>query len=338
MTAYMRHHGSRRIKGFSLIELMVSLTIGLLITIAIFSTYLGASAASKMADAQGRMNEDAQAALLILSQQLKMAGNNPDQAGRVDDADPTLSSRRNPVYGATSYPTGSYTTSNFFIRGCDGQFSNMTSASSLDKLDCSNSGSALPDAIAISYEADSFNTIPTSQATGKSSTDCLGKKLDTITAVLPTVVGSGTASTTVTYAVAGNEFYVASSTPLGSPSLYCKGNGMASTPQVLVENVEDLQFTYGAIDSTTSATTATVAGYLRADELAALTSVTNSAMPWSKVLAVRICILIRSEGQVLSADSQTRYLDCAGSLVNTPPDRRLRQAYFATVVLRNRRL
>ena len=338
MTARVRQQGARHVNGFSLIELMVSLAIGLLITIAIFSAYLGTSAASKMADAQARMNEDAQAALLILSQQLKMAGNNPDQADRVDDADPTLSSRRNPVYGETSYPTGSYTTSNFFVRGCDGQFSNFNSATSLDKLDCSSRGSALPDAIAINYEADSFNTIPASQATSKFSTDCVGKRLDTITAVLPTVVGSGTASTTVTYAVAGNAFYVSSPTLSGSPSLYCKGNGMASTPQALVENVEDLQFTYGAVDSTTSATTATVAGYLRADELAALTSVANSSMPWSKVLSVRICVLIRSADQVAVGDTPARYLNCAGSLVSTPPDRRLRQAYFATVVLRNRRL
>lgn len=338
MSRRLRQQESRYLKGFSLIELMVALAISLLITIAIFSAYLGASAASKMADAQARMNEDAQAALLILSQQLKMAGNNPDQADRVDNADPSLSSRRNPVYGATSYPTGSYTTSNFFMRGCDGQFSNINSASSLDKLDCSGGGSLLPDAIAINYEADSFNTIPTSPATGKFPTDCLGKKLDTITAVLPTVVGTGTATTTVTYAVAGNEFYISSPTLVDAPSLYCKGNGAASPAQALVENIEDLQFTYGAVDSTTSSTTATVAGYLRADELAALTSVANSAMPWSKVLAVRICILVRSEGQVVSADSTARYLSCAGTLEPTPPDRRLRQAYFTTVVLRNRRL
>lgn len=338
MSAHLRRHESRHLRGFSLIELMVSLTIGLLLTIAIFSTYLGASAASKMAQAQGRMNEDAQAALLILSQQLKMAGNNPDQADRIDNADPSLSSRRNPVYGATSYPTGSYTTSDFFMRGCDGPFSNTTSAASLDKLDCSGSASLLPDAIAINYEADRFNTIPTSQATGKLPTDCLGKKLDTITAMLPTVVGTGTATATVTYAVAGNAFYIGSSTPSGSPSLYCKGNGAASPAQALVENIEDLQFTYGAISTTPGASTATVAGYLRAHELAALTSVANSAMPWSKVQAVRICVLVRSEGPVLAPNSTARYLGCAGTLESAPTDRRLRQAFSSTVVLRNRRL
>ncbi|NDP60779.1 MAG: prepilin-type N-terminal cleavage/methylation domain-containing protein, partial [Oxalobacteraceae bacterium] len=83
--------GARCVKGFSLIELMISLTIGLIITVAAFSAFMGASGASKMAEAQGRMNEDAQAALSILTQQLRMAGNNPDQPNRVDNINPALS-------------------------------------------------------------------------------------------------------------------------------------------------------------------------------------------------------------------------------------------------------
>ena len=60
--------------GFSLIELMVSMTIGLIIMLAVISAYLGSAGASRTAEAIGRMNEDAQMALTILSQQLRMAG------------------------------------------------------------------------------------------------------------------------------------------------------------------------------------------------------------------------------------------------------------------------
>jgi type IV pilus assembly protein PilW len=66
--------------GLSLIELMVSLTIGLIVMVTIISAYVGSADAGRMAEAQGRMNEDAQAALTILTQQLRMAGNNPKQA------------------------------------------------------------------------------------------------------------------------------------------------------------------------------------------------------------------------------------------------------------------
>ena len=324
--------------GFTLIELLISITIGLLVSVATFSAYIGASAASRTANAQGRMNEDAQAALLILSQQLRMSGNNPDRADRVDDPDPSRSSRRNPVYGATTFPTGTFTTSNFSVRGCDGQFSNINSATNLDTLDCSSGASILPDSIAVNYEADSFNTIPTTTSTGGLPTDCLGKKLNTIVANLPAVVGAGSAVTTATYSVADNRFYIGTSTSVVSPSLYCKGNGDSSTARALVENVEDMQLTYGTASSTSSSTVATVAGYLQASDLAALSPPSNNPVLWGKVLTVRICVLVRSGDQVVSDASSARYFNCNGTLEPSPPDRRLRQAYFATVVLRNRRL
>ena len=322
--------------GLTLIELMVSLTIGLIVAMAIFSAYLGASGAGKMSDAQSRMNEDAQAALLILSQQLKMAGNNPDQPDRIDNIDASLSSRRNPVYGTTTFVTGPLTTSDFSIRGCDGQFSNVTSAPTLNALDCPSGASSWPDSIAINYEADRFNTIPTSQASGKWPTDCVGKKLAVTAANLPKVAGTGAVNETVTYSVAENRFYIGTSVSPDSTSLYCKGNGEASTPQALVENVEDMQITYGA--SSAAPHSATIAGYLRADELAALSTVPNSPTPWAQVISVRICVLVRSEEPVVSSNAPARYLNCDGALVMNPPDRRLRQAYFSTVVLRNRRL
>lgn len=335
-----RHAASwlRCSSGFSLIELMVSLTIGLVVAMAAFSAYLGASSASKMADAQSRMNEDAQAALVILAQQLKMAGNNPDRADRVDDDDASVSSRRNPVYGPTTFATGTFTTSGFSIRGCDGRFDNLMSAKDLDALHCAVDSNTQPDSLAVNYEADAFNTIAAPPASGKSPTDCLGKKLAAITATLTVVSGTGTATATTSYFVADNRFYIGTAAPTSSPGLFCKGNGESSTAQALVENVEDMQFTYGAVNPGTTSTGATVAGYLRADQLVASIPSSSDSERWGKVLVVRICVLVRSEGQVLPDSTSARYLNCEGLLAATPTDHRLRKAYFATVVLRNRRL
>lgn len=342
-----RHHlspGLRRSKGFSLIELMVSLTIGLVIAVAALSAYLGASSASKMAEAQSRMNEDAQAALTILTQQLRMAGNNPKQANRVGNAISTLSSLRNPVYlptptyaGFSVSPT-TFTLSSFqFIRGCNGKFSNITTASNIDSLTCAGSTTTLPDSIAINYEADKFNTVPTSVG---APTDCLGSALDTITATLPTVVGASTSTTAVTYTVADNRFYIDTSTA-AVPSLYCKGNGKggASTTQPLVENIEDMQFTYGTLStSTATTTTVAVAGYLRADQIISepsLALLANDAARWSHVVTVRICVLVRSENPVAPDLASARYIKCDGTLETAPADLRLRRAYSTTVGLRN---
>ena len=338
MTRHRVSCGSRRSKGFSLIELMVSLVIGLLISAAAFSAYLGASDAAKMAEAQERMNEDAQAALSILTQQLRMAGNNPKRSNRVDNAStPTLSSLRDPVYLPTPTYAGFTTTSAlyaFAIRGCNGTFSAINTASSLDNLTCTGGTSTQPDSIAISYEADKFNTLPTGSSL---PTDCLGNGLSTITSA---VASTATTTGTVTYAVADNRFYIGTSTAILSPSLYCKGNGDKSIQQPLVENIEDLQFTYGAVSPSTPAasfSTAQVAGYLTADQVAALSTVPNDPAPWAKIMTVRICVLVRSEGPVVSDPASTKYLACDGTVSAVQSDRRLRRAYSTTVVLRNRR-
>lgn len=379
--------------GFSLIELMVALAIGLIIAVASFSAYLGASGASRMAEAQMRMNEDAQAALSVLTQQLRMAGSNPYQPGRAEDA-----SRRNPVYGATSYPTGAYATSNFAIRGCDGTFEPSTGpeSESIDNLVC-KSQTAEPDSLAVSYEADIFNT--TATAVGNFPSDCLGNKLNTVTAKIPapaasgpatapmspppiatlpllvvtgpmlvvTVVTPGAAASVpvvptpaptpvpqsfqeVSYAVAANRFYLGVSVAQ-VPSLYCKGSGLnsdgtASAAQPLVENIEDMQFWYGKVATSTTALddvkTEKIGGYLSAAEILTKSSVTgvssdNEAQRWAKVVTVRVCVLARSEAQVMPNSASAQYLKCDGTVETVPPDLRLRRAYYATVVLRNRR-
>lgn len=321
MTVHRALPGARRLKGFSLIELMIAMAIGLIIIGAALSAYLGASKTTQLADAQGRMNEDAQAALSILTQQLQMAGNNPVQAGRSDD------SRQNPVYGEAIYPTGSYVPSHFIVRGCDGAFSNVTTAADIDSLQCATGAS---DAIAVSYEADRFNTVPTKAA--DLPTDCMGFELAQLTATFPTEAPHS-------YYVADNRFYIATSASQPSPSLYCKGNGLHSTARSLVENIENMQITYGAVNDSTDIKTATVAGYLSATELINLSTASNDPKPWKKAISVRICVLVRSAAAVVTHTDSAKYYNCATpSVLVSAPDLRLRRAYTTTVVLRNRRL
>ena len=341
MTRHSLSPGSRRSQGFSLIELLVSMTIGLIIVAAAGSAYLGASSAGKVADAQSRMNEDAQAALNILTQHLRMAGNNPIQGGRA------AAFRNNPIFDptyvggtSTAYPSmaytvspTTYTTSNFSIVGCDGKFSNLTTTTLAD-LACAGGTTTLPDSIAVSYEADRYNTVPTAAGL---PTDCIGQTLNTVTATF-----SSPAGTQGTFTVADSRFYIGTSTGIVSPSLYCKGNGgtaLPTTAQPLVENIEDMQFTYGTVSTTNTSTTATVAGYLPAEQVVNETNLALLPLAdrWGKVLSVRICILVRSETFSAPDAASARYDDCQGARNVAAPDLRLRRAYSTTVVLRNRR-
>ena len=344
MTCHSQSSVSRRHQGFSLIELLISMTIGLVITVAAGSAYLGASTAGKAADAQSRMNEDGQAALNILTQHLRMAGTNPNQTNRA------AVFLRNPVYnptyiGGTSTPYGAstyvlvpaYTPSPFSIRGCDGTFTVATvGATDISVLNCAAGANTLPDSIAVSYEADRYNTAPTA---GGLPTDCLGNTLPVITATFTPPAPDPPMSDT--FAVAVNRFYIASSGSVAAPTLFCKGNGGTSpvAPQPLVENIEDMQFTYGTVSTTATLATATAAGYLTADQVVTQTSLALLPLAdrWGKVLSVRICVLVRSENPSAPDAASARYDDCQGNRDVAAPDLRMRRAYSTTVVLRNRR-
>lgn len=330
--------------GLSLIELMISIVIGLVLMIAISSTYVGSSAASKLAEAQGRMNEDAAAALTILSQQIRMAGDNPRRplySTKSTKSDPK-NTPHNPVFVSPIDDSGAPGALQYFIRGCDGTFSDVTSAATVNDLTCAAGDNTDPDSVAIVYEADKYNTV----ASGNQATDCLGQALPTVTNLAtssaPTwlldTATSAVVKTDVTYTVADNRFFIRS---VGSiPSLYCKGNGNA-TPQPLVENVEDLQFSWGLAAPT--ATAKTVAGYLNSANrietdatLLAMPGSTSSAR-WSRVVAVKICVLVRSEQPIAPDAGSAKYVPC---FANPPdpvaaPDLRLRRAYYAVVALRN---
>ena len=302
-------------QGFSLLELLVSMCIGLLIIAAALSAYQGATSASKLAEAQSRMNEDAQAALSILTQHIRMAGNNPVQANRTD------ASHRNAM------PI-------FTLRGCDNVFGQITTNSATEDLSCTGTGSH---SIAIAYEADNFNTIHNTSGLAQ-PTDCLGNRL---TAISTPGVATVTGLATTQHYVAENRFYIGTSTAIsGTPSLYCKGNGGLGSPQPLIENIEDLQLTYGtARSSGPGSDNATVAGYLTAAEVSALaTNPADNATRWRKVLTVRICVLVRSDAYLVSDTASASYFQCNGQLDTTQTDRRLRRAYATTVALRNRQL
>ncbi len=342
MTRPSTTSNSQRNSGFSLIELMVSLVIGMVIMIAVVSAYIGASGAGRVADAQSRMDEDAQAALNVLAANIRMAGNNPDQPNRVDNANPYASSLRNPLYAApgsnfTFAFTAPAITSTMPLRGCNTTFSNIASATIIDTLTCP-AGTSTTHSIAVSYEADQFNTM----ASGGVPTDCLGNTVPVGTVTnLPVIVANVSTPSLVTYTKADNRFYIANSAGTPTvPSLYCKGNGSA-TAQPLVENIESMQFHYGTVLASAQPVTATVAGYLYADELLtepSLAALTDDYTRWTKVIAVRMCVVVRSEAFVTPDGVTSKYYNCDDppNLVDSP-DLRLRRAYSKTVLLRNRR-
>lgn len=295
--------------GFSLLELLIATSIGLVITVGAIAVFTNSTMASRTTEAQSRMNEDAQAALGLLSREIKMAGNNP--IATVVNGLAT----RNPISALT-------------LHGCSGLFFVDANSVNDHKLRCDISASSMPHSLFVRYEADPWNTAASTPA------DCLGYKLTPPT-------GSPN--------IAENRYYIGTSPVIRAPSLYCKGNGGAGLAQPLVENIEDLKFSFGVTTPAASTPASAppsdppvghIAGYLSAtnvEKLALSPSREDIAKAWRQVLTVQICIVVRSDSKNLTSDNaSSTYTQCDGTQDTSQTDRRLRRAYTTTVALRNR--
>ncbi|MCS6944638.1 MAG: PilW family protein [Sutterellaceae bacterium] len=116
--------------------------------------------------------------------------------------------------------------------------------------------------------------------------------------------------------IARNRFFVADSN--GVPTLMCSGN--TAGPQPLIPNVEDLRIRLRIGDP-----------FTRAERVVEPVGFQD----WGRVLAVELCVQVRSEEAGLTAgpqDGQT----CRGTAF--PNDGRLRRTFTQVVTLRNRTL
>ena len=63
-----------RTGGFSLVEVMIAITLGLLLTAAVLQLFVGNSATFRTTDAISRVQENARYAQSVLNQELRMVG------------------------------------------------------------------------------------------------------------------------------------------------------------------------------------------------------------------------------------------------------------------------
>ena len=316
--------------GLSLIEMLVSITIGLVVIAGILSVYASGSTATSLVHAQNQMNEDAQLALGILTNELRQAGFRHTNANRppVWRSNPLIASPTAVVSPVNATATNTVTASLFV---CSTLFSSAT-VSDIHSLTCGSDTSSF--SLALTYEADAYS--PSKTSTGKAA-DCLGNAIGTQSF---TILGTGTfATSTTVLSVVDNRYFVQNG------ALKCVGNASFSAgAQSLVENVVSMELTLG-VGTPSSTASATVTGRLSPTQIGPVRageSETNVASSlaglsmierWSLVRTVKICLVIQSERAVLAEDAY--YHDCSGSVLSTV-GRKLRRAYTTTVILRNR--
>ncbi|MDO8283401.1 MAG: PilW family protein [Rhodoferax sp.] len=329
----------RRARGISLIEILISLAIGMVVVVAVIVSYLGSGQASRYHTALTQMNQDAQTGLNMLAREIQLAGYSAPAA--LSGANPSVISYYNlacptggcplPLLAATTGGTAGY------IFGCDATkgtapFTDATA----DVLACQPAGATRSSGFGVVYEADVKNTVAvTVAATGLlTPTNCKGEALTVTTPAIG-----------LPYYIARNRYYVDTQTganTTGRPELYCASAGSNGVP--FIENVDDMQVWYGLATATVTSAPASrqVTRYVQAGKDATTpgtVNAINAATPgeWEKVVAVRICLLMRSAEPVLTAEDSATYQPCdSNAAVATSADGYLRRAYYTTATLRSK--
>lgn len=296
----MRTRVSRsHLRGVSLIEVMVSLVIGLVVVGAVLVSYLASGKTSRQQAAYAEMNENAQMALTLMSRDLLLAGY-AQVTGVLAPTPPATATTFTRTYSARA------------VFGCDNGFATPNTTGTIA---CAASGTS--PAIEVVYEADITNTVPVGSPGVPS--DCKGSQIRPMLTVPDHYI---------TY----NRFYLATGAS-GRSELYCASattdaGGSAVSAEPLVDNVDVLKFWYGEANA---ANPREIVRYVTAANVTDWLRIVSVRV----CLVMRSSEAVIDMELYPDPLNPPKYLDCDSTL-QTITDRFLRRAYFSTTTLRNK--
>lgn len=344
---------AHRERGVTLIELLVSLTIGLVILIAIGIAYFNSTNITRQRDNQSELNEPAHVILRLLQHDLS-------NAGYVDffDLDTTSGTQaaalfvpgndvklnlyqRIPQAAPLATPLSQFFPGLMPIFGCDGAMNStpngiMNTAPPV-VLAC-GVADATKNSLQIAYQA-----VP-------------GTTLNPIVSLLPSnaATGEGRDCNQQNVSPAGaklvvNRYFVQASAGDGINELYCSGSGN-NVAQPMARGVEEFVLRYQTAQPGTTppvGVSAIAAGGAQAQYVNAAT-VAASAIGWANVTAVEVCMVSATSITSGSAASGTTILqptrptcarDAAGNfaanIARVAGDARLWKRFTSVISVRN---
>lgn len=349
-------------RGLTLIELMISLTIGLLILTAVLVVYLGSRSAYRSSDSLARVQEAGRFALDFIAQDARMSAFMGCRARNLSLAEGSLTNITQPVVGYTGAGDGvqgfengvgwtnpTLATATPIVRAAGdvltirraggmavGVTTNLDTAARTVTLRHNGIGLANGDIAVIgncegalvfritnSPVLTGIGNFPTTLEFKATGAGAGGTQGNNTATPIPTIFTVGSRADVMRFT---ETHYFIGQNPAGRPGLY---RVSAGTIEELIEDVEDMDIVYG-VDTTLPDLDGIVDVYRRAD-----------AIPdWSRVVSVRISLLVVGAEDNVATGAQTyAFRDTDGDGlpdVQTAPDRRLRHVFTTTISLRNR--
>ncbi len=306
-------------RGVTLIELMVSLVIGLVISLAAAGAYIGTRGAASAQEELSRTHEYGKQAMDMIGRELQMAGffpvfspNNPAQTNISGKYEPPAPLAPFPAYAAG-------------IFGCSSGVFQPTTAT------CLAGAATDPDSVVVNYFSN-----PEFGAALLNQNDCLGQNVANNATVNAAALAAG-------QPLFISNRYALTATTIPTPnggtettrSFACNGNGQATesnTYQPIFEGVEDLVIRYGVWGN--AANQQAPSQYYTATQVGGLGNV-EGVPPWQRVTSVHICMLVRTLQNTKQADEAATprtFADCRGNLVQS---NRLVKTFERTFSVRN---
>ncbi|MBL8310084.1 MAG: PilW family protein [Burkholderiales bacterium] len=307
-------------RGFSLVELMVAMTIGLVLLGVVGSIFVASKGVFVSSDQRSRLNESMRLVTETMGVQIR-------QAAYVDIANTTAKVAMPITYDdvANSAVTGILP-----IFACSDGRVNFATVPWTCTANSNPPGVLPSDSVAVS-----FQNQPSSALVANSSLlafsngfggDCAGQN------PMPTPAIASGATMPVNIPIAISEFFISRNvvtTQGGSsvniPELSCRGNGNPGVSQPLAQGIEQIRARFYVID-------ADPGGF---GQRTRLTDIAGVGTDWGKVYAVQLCLLTHSPGNTWGTGLAANFTDCDGT-VRASPDNRLRKANQLTISLRNR--
>ncbi|MEN3111427.1 PilW family protein [Uliginosibacterium paludis] len=323
--------------GLTLIELMVAMTIGLILLLALSSIYLSSQRTFRTADNLSRVQENVRIAFDVMSRDIRgtaffgCAGQDGKIATVLQNSTDVFWNFLVPIYGyeastGTSWnialPTEITSTALggrdvLITRSIDdGGGPVIAHAAATDALEIpTNSNIKAGDIVAVSNCANS-TLLQVTAVTTSGDRD-----------VLAHVSGSGTPGNTTAdlgqlfssgeVRPVSTKIYYISNNSNSIPSLYVR-RGNVATPQEVVEGIDGMQILYG-VDTNSDYF---VDAYQTASQVE-----TNNA--WGNVISVRVTLTAVSKDDSVTSVAQS-------NATNSATDKRLRKEMTTTIALRNR--
>jgi type IV pilus assembly protein PilW len=339
-------------KGLSLVELMIAMTLGLATVAAVGWVYLGTMRTYRTHDALSRLQEGARHAFELITKDVRMSGTVgcPHSTHTNAFADDTE------WYGNLfEMPLSSLDTDSTET----GEVNEFSDALRVLRADVSR------EFIVQSHDAAAMSfTLPADHGIGNGelmvATDCVHAAMFQSTGPTETTLGHATGGTPgnatgalgATYLPGSRLYrvkavtYYAAPNANGVPALFRLapvGDTAALTDEELVEGVEDLQITYGVdIDATPDGVVDLIDGdgYVPASTVeSASVPGANAQEKWARVISVRVSLLMSTIEDRLIQDPQTYSydIDDDGDLDDIDAtDHRIRKVFTHVIKVRNR--